>query len=188
MLDERGIASSPTSYVERRRGEARSSPTTSARSLRPAGHGAGQHGSRLRRPQRARRRAQLRAGRQAHVPVRRSTTTSSPSATPPTSPRPRPARSPTSPSTCSSRTSSPRRAGDAARFDGHANCFVESGDGKAMLIDFNYDTEPLPGKYPCPGWARSRCSRRPGQPLGKLAFKWIYWNILLPGRRCPCPR
>ncbi len=35
-------------------------------------------------------------------------------------------------------------------FDGHANCFVESGDGKALLIDFNYDTEPLTGKYPVP--------------------------------------
>ena len=37
------------------------------------------------------------------------------------------------------------------RFDGHANCFVESGDGKGLLIDFNYDTEPLPGDYPLPG-------------------------------------
>ena len=36
------------------------------------------------------------------------------------------------------------------RFDGHANCFVESGDGKGLLIDFNYDTEPLPGSYPLP--------------------------------------
>ena len=38
-------------------------------------------------------------------------------------------------------------------FDGHANCFVESGDGKAMLIDFNYDTQPLPGQVPA---ARNR--------------------------------
>ncbi len=36
-------------------------------------------------------------------------------------------------------------------FDGHANCFVESGDGKGLLIDFNYDTEPLPGKLPAAG-------------------------------------
>ena len=34
--------------------------------------------------------------------------------------------------------------------DGHANCFIESGDGKALLIDFNYDTEPLTGTYPLP--------------------------------------
>ena len=36
-------------------------------------------------------------------------------------------------------------------FDGHANCFIESGFGKGILIDFNYDTEPLPGKFPLPG-------------------------------------
>ncbi|MCB0122034.1 MAG: NAD(P)/FAD-dependent oxidoreductase, partial [Caldilineaceae bacterium] len=36
-------------------------------------------------------------------------------------------------------------------FDGHANCFIESGFGKGLLIDFNYDVEPLPGRYPLPG-------------------------------------
>ena len=39
-------------------------------------------------------------------------------------------------------------------FDGHANCFVESGDGKGLLIDFNYDTQPLPGTTRCPSSAR----------------------------------
>ena len=29
--------------------------------------------------------------------------------------------------------------------------FIESGFGKGLLIDFNYDTEPLPGKFPLPG-------------------------------------
>ncbi|HVA08037.1 MAG TPA: hypothetical protein VNG12_14975 [Acidimicrobiales bacterium] len=33
-------------------------------------------------------------------------------------------------------------------FDGHVNCFIESGFHKALLIDFNYDTEPLPGHFP----------------------------------------
>ncbi|MEZ4690707.1 MAG: hypothetical protein R3A12_11210 [Ignavibacteria bacterium] len=28
-----------------------------------------------------------------------------------------------------------------AKFDGHANCFIESGF-KAYFIDFNYETEP----------------------------------------------
>ena len=37
-----------------------------------------------------------------------------------------------------------------APFDGHANCFVKSGYGKGMLIDFNYTPEPLPGRYPFP--------------------------------------
>ena len=40
-------------------------------------------------------------------------------------------------------------------FDGHANCFVESGGGKALLLDFNYDTEPLTGQVP----ARRRSAR-----------------------------
>ena len=51
-------------------------------------------------------------------------------------------------------------------FDGHANCFIETGHGKGLLIDFNYETEPLPGKYPLPGSGRSRCSRRPRSTTG----------------------
>jgi sulfide:quinone oxidoreductase len=73
-------------------------------------------------------------------------------------------------------------------FDGHANCFIESGDGKGLLIDFNYDTEPLPGKYPLPGvgpFTLLKESR--ANHLGKLAFRWMYWNILLPGRPMPLP-
>jgi sulfide:quinone oxidoreductase len=74
------------------------------------------------------------------------------------------------------------------RFDGHANCFVESGDGKALLIDFNYDTEPLPGEYPMPGVGPFRLlAETRTNHLGKLAFRWMYWNLLLPGRPIPLP-
>jgi sulfide:quinone oxidoreductase len=73
-------------------------------------------------------------------------------------------------------------------FDGHANCFVESGDGKAMIIDFNYDTEPLPGKYPVPVLGPfSLLEETAVNHLGKLAFRWIYWKALLPGRKLPVP-
>jgi sulfide:quinone oxidoreductase len=73
-------------------------------------------------------------------------------------------------------------------FDGHANCFVESGDAKALLIDFNYDTEPLPGKYPLPVVGPLDLLRESRlNHLGKLAFRWIYWNVLLPGRPVPLP-
>ena len=73
-------------------------------------------------------------------------------------------------------------------FDGHANCFIESGDGKGLLIDFNYDTEPLPGKYPLPGVGPMDLLKETrANHLGKLAFRWIYWNVLLPGRRTPLP-
>ncbi len=73
-------------------------------------------------------------------------------------------------------------------FDGHANCFIESGDGKALLIDFNYDTEPLPGKYPLPGIGPfSLLEETVVNHWGKLLFKWTYWNALLPGRELPLP-
>jgi sulfide:quinone oxidoreductase len=73
-------------------------------------------------------------------------------------------------------------------FDGHANCFVESGDGKGLLIDFNYDTEPLTGKYPLPfvgPFGLLAENRR--NHWGKLAFRWMYWHLLLPGRPIPLP-
>ena len=71
-------------------------------------------------------------------------------------------------------------------FDGHANCFIESGDGKGLLIDFNYDTEPLPGKYPLPMLGPMDLLKETrANHLGKLAFRWIYWNIMLPGRSMP---
>ncbi len=73
-------------------------------------------------------------------------------------------------------------------FDGHANCFIESGHGKGMLIDFNYDTEPLPGKYPLPGIGPfSLLKETEMNHWGKLMFKWVYWNILLPGKPLPLP-
>jgi sulfide:quinone oxidoreductase len=73
-------------------------------------------------------------------------------------------------------------------FDGHANCFVESGGGKGLLIDFNYDTQPLPGKYPLPGIGPfSLLAETEANHWGKLLFKWTYWNVLLPGRELPLP-
>jgi len=73
-------------------------------------------------------------------------------------------------------------------FDGHANCFIEAGDGKGLLIDFNYDTEPLKGKYPLPlVGPMSLLKETRANHAGKLAFRWIYWNVLLPGHSMPVP-
>lgn len=70
--------------------------------------------------------------------------------------------------------------------DGHSNCFIETGFGKAMLIDFNYDTEPLPGRFPLPGVGPlALLEESEANHWGKLAFKWIYWNVLLEGRELP---
>lgn len=71
-------------------------------------------------------------------------------------------------------------------FDGHANCFIETGYGKAMLIDFNYDTEPLPGRFPLPGVGPFTLLEESSvNHWGKLAFKWLYWNVLLEGKELP---
>ena len=71
-----------------------------------------------------------------------------------------------------------------AGYDGHANCFIETGFSKALLIDFNYDTEPLPGHFPSvfglPLLRESRLNH-----IGKLLFQWVYWHALLPGRELP---
>jgi sulfide:quinone oxidoreductase len=72
------------------------------------------------------------------------------------------------------------------QFDGHANCFIESGFGKGILIDFNYDVEPLPGKYPLPGIGPfSLLQESEMNHWGKVMFRWLYWNILLKGKEMP---
>jgi sulfide:quinone oxidoreductase len=71
-------------------------------------------------------------------------------------------------------------------FDGHSNCFIETGFHKALLIDFNYEIEPLPGRFPEPHMGplpllkESRLNH-----LAKLVFQSIYWHVLLPGRDMP---
>ncbi len=73
-------------------------------------------------------------------------------------------------------------------FDGHANCFIESGYGKGMLIDFNYTQEPLPGRYPMPGVGPfTLLEESEMNHWGKLMFRWIYWNIMLKGQEIPLP-
>ncbi len=72
------------------------------------------------------------------------------------------------------------------KYDGHANCYIESGFEKGILIDFNYDVEPLPGKFPLPGFGPfSLLKESEANHWGKMAFRWIYWNILLKGGEMP---
>jgi sulfide:quinone oxidoreductase len=72
-----------------------------------------------------------------------------------------------------------------AGFDGHANCFVETGFGKALLIDFNYETEPLPGRFPTGAGPLPLLRESRLNHLGKLLFQSVYWHVLLPGRDLP---
>jgi len=72
-----------------------------------------------------------------------------------------------------------------AGFDGHANCFIETGFHKALLIDFNYDTEPLAGRFPTAAGPLTLMRESRLNHLGKLMFQWVYWHVLLPGRDLP---
>ncbi len=71
-------------------------------------------------------------------------------------------------------------------FDGHANCFLESGRGQALLLDFNYDTQPLSGVYPYPvvGPMRLLAPTRINH-WGKVAFEYLYWKVLMRGHDLP---
>lgn len=73
-----------------------------------------------------------------------------------------------------------------AKFDGHANCYIETGFGKGALIDFNYETEPLPGTFPLPGIGPFGLLKNTKiNHYGKVIFRWIYWHILLKGKEMP---
>ena len=72
-----------------------------------------------------------------------------------------------------------------ASFDGHTNCFIETGFHKALLIDFNYDTEPLPGHFPGRAGPMPLLKESRLNHLGKLMFQPLYWHALLPGRDLP---
>ena len=72
------------------------------------------------------------------------------------------------------------------KFDGHTNCFIETGFGKGVLLDFNYEQEPLRGRFPVPGIGPfSLLQESYINHLGKLSFEFMYWNILMRGRKIP---
>jgi sulfide:quinone oxidoreductase len=72
-----------------------------------------------------------------------------------------------------------------AGYDGHANCFIETGFHKALLIDFNYETEPLPGRFPTAAGPLPLLRESRLNHVGKLLFQSVYWHALLPGRELP---
>jgi sulfide:quinone oxidoreductase len=75
-----------------------------------------------------------------------------------------------------------------ARFDGHSLCYIETGFNKAILIDFSYDQEPLPGMYPIGGVGPFSLLRESTiNHWGKLAFKEMYWDLMLRGIEVPLP-
>jgi sulfide:quinone oxidoreductase len=74
------------------------------------------------------------------------------------------------------------------QFDGHSLCFIESGNHKAALIDFNYETEPLPGTYPIPGIGPMMLLKETVlNHWGKLGFRYMYYYLMLNGIDVPLP-
>lgn len=72
------------------------------------------------------------------------------------------------------------------KFDGHATCFLASGFEKAILLDFSYDVEPLPGKFPFPGMGPfSLLQESMSNHWGKMMFRWVYWNLMMKGLDLP---
>jgi sulfide:quinone oxidoreductase len=72
------------------------------------------------------------------------------------------------------------------KFDGHATCFLASGFEKAILLDFNYTVEPLPGKFPFPGMGPfSLLQESLSNHWGKMMFRWVYWNLMMKGLDLP---
>jgi len=73
-----------------------------------------------------------------------------------------------------------------AKFDGHATCFLASGFEKAILLDFNYKVEPLPGKFPFPGLGPFTLLKESmSNHWGKMMFRWVYWNLMMKGHDLP---
>ncbi len=73
-------------------------------------------------------------------------------------------------------------------FDGHTDCFIETGHGKGLLIDFNYDTEPLPASTPSLASGRSPCSLRATPTTGESsASAGPTGTCCCPDIRCRCP-
>jgi sulfide:quinone oxidoreductase len=73
-----------------------------------------------------------------------------------------------------------------AKFDGHSNCYIETGAGKGSIIDFNYETEPLPGNFPLPGIGPfGLLQNTKMNHYGKILFRWIYWHLLIKGKELP---
>ncbi len=73
-----------------------------------------------------------------------------------------------------------------AKFDGHTNCFIETGNEKAILIDFDYENDPTRGRFPIHGLGpMSLLKETRINHLGKMAFKWLYWNRIIKGKDIP---
>jgi sulfide:quinone oxidoreductase len=75
-----------------------------------------------------------------------------------------------------------------AKFDGHSLCYIESGYNKAVMIDFSYEQEPVYGTYPLPVVGPFSLLRETTiNHWGKMAFRFMYYELMLKGINVPLP-
>ncbi len=75
-----------------------------------------------------------------------------------------------------------------AKFDGHSLCYIESGYNKAVMIDFSYEQEPVYGTYPLPVIGPFSLLRETTiNHWGKMAFRFMYYELMLKGINVPLP-
>ncbi len=182
-------SSSPTSSSS---GSRRQDPRLVRRArgpVRPAGHGPAEHGRRLRRPLRAGRRAQLRPRRQAHPAVqglrehlRRRGRLRHPDLEGGLR------RALLGRDLRRQLRPADRRAADD-RLVRRPRELLRRVRRRQGACSSTSTTTPsrCPGTTRCPGRAADLLKETRANHLGKLAFRWIYWNVLLPGRPMPLP-
>lgn len=75
-----------------------------------------------------------------------------------------------------------------ARYDGQVECFVETGDERAVLLAYDYAAPPRSGRYPMPGLGPFTLLEETAMNhAGKMLFKWSYWHLFLRGYELPLP-
>ena len=65
-------------------------------------------------------------------------------------------------------------------YDGRTTCIIESGYNKGVVLSFDYDHEPMIGKYPYPLVGPLSTLRESSLNfVAKRSFLWFYWNLVL---------
>jgi sulfide:quinone oxidoreductase len=72
------------------------------------------------------------------------------------------------------------------RYDGHTTCVVDTGFEKAVLLDYNAESDPSMGRFPLPGFGPFPLVEESTLVYrGKKSLRWLYWNAILKGTTLP---
>ena len=75
------------------------------------------------------------------------------------------------------------------KFDDHSNYIIETGYKKAILLDYSFNNEHPPGKFPWPHIGPlSILKESRFNHISKLFLRRLYWNMILPGIKTPFSR